>query len=116
VRRALKSVILGVTLACGVLAASEAAASPGQEGSARPMAAPRTRIEVGVQLVALRQVTIQQVTLVKGSRVRVVAIDVDPKGRPTAVSLELPDGYVLRGVSYAVVRANFRAEPPTPSR
>ena len=116
VSRALSSVILGVTLAGGMLGASTAAARPTDVGCPTPIASPRPRIEVGTELVALRQLTIQKVTLVKGSRVRVAAIDADARGRPIAVSLELADGYVLRAVPYPVVRANFRAEPLPPTR
>ena len=111
-----KALILGAALACAGLPAGSLAAQPTDQGCVRAAAAPRPRIEAGVELVALRQVTIQQVTLVKGSRVRVVAVATDAANRPISASLELADGYVLRAVPFAVVRANFRPEQPLPRR
>jgi hypothetical protein len=87
------------------------AAAPGGVARASPAApAPPPGIEVGAELVALRDVALRQARLRKGSRVRVVHIATS-RGVPVAVSLELRDGHVLHGVSYRKVKDNFRPVP-----
>ena len=80
-------------------------ASSAEAGPPRPVIAPE--LKVGSELVAVRDVTLRQATLVKGSHVTVVHI-AKQAGKPVALHLELKDGHVLRGVAYRKVRDNFR--------
>jgi len=72
-----------------------------------PVKPTKKPLRVGMRMVALRMVVLRGATLEKGSPVTVVQIT-NKGGKPVAVSLELKDGYVLRGVAYRKVRDNFR--------
>ena len=101
-RSAIYRFLLGLTLVLGVLAAPASSASAAPSGDRAPQL-----LVVGAELVATRDVALRDAQLQKGSRVRVVKVALKD-GQPHAVSLELPDGYVLRGVSARKVRQSFR--------
>jgi hypothetical protein len=67
-------------------------------------------IAVGTELVAVADVTLRRVGLVKGSRVSVTKLS-RRGGRLSSVDVELADGYVLQRVAIATVRALFRVAP-----
>ena len=69
-------------------------------------------IAVGTELVAVADVTLRRVGLVKGSRVSVTKLS-RRAGRLLSVDVELPDGYVLQRVAIGTVRALFRVAPPS---
>lgn len=98
--RRIYKILLGLFMATASLPAVTADAAP----------PPPTRpadIELGAELTALRDVELRDARLSKGARVRVVKITAKD-GRPTALSLELEDGHVLRDVSIRKVQANFK--------
>jgi len=97
--RTIRVALLGLGLAL-TLPTGEATAGP-------PKPAQAPRLEVGSELVAVRDVTLREATLIKGSQVRVVHI-AKKAGKTVALSLELKDGHVLRGVAFHKVRDNFR--------
>jgi hypothetical protein len=97
--RPFTAVLLGLGLALTLPATTVEAGPP------RPVVAPE--LKVGSELVALRDVTLRQATLVKGSHVTVVRL-AKKAGKPVALNLELKDGHVLRGVAYRKVMDNFR--------
>jgi hypothetical protein len=101
-----------ISAACLVGALATAAGARAEAASeaaplSTPVSTPRGRLAAGATLEAVRDVALEEVQLVKGSKVRVVRIE-ENKGRPVAVDVELKDGYVLKGVSYSKVAANFR--------
>ena len=63
-------------------------------------------VSEGAELVAVRDVTLRGAQLLQGARVRNVQVE-RANGQPLAVSLELKDGHVIRGVQVTTVSANF---------
>jgi hypothetical protein len=81
----------------------QAAASPEPTGE-QPRNA---ELRAGMDLEAVRDVTLRDATIAKGSRVRVVRVH-DQGGRTVALDVELKDGYVLRDIAFRKVRDNFK--------
>jgi hypothetical protein len=72
------------------------------------LAAPaRDRLEEGLTLEALKEVTLDGATLVKGARVRVRAVTREANG-PERTDLELADGHVVRDVPVRDLVGKFR--------
>ena len=97
--RPIYTILLGLLItapfpALVALPAATAAAAPA------PPAPPLqpAEIAIGTELVARNDVVLRSANLTKGTRVRVVKVSVK-NGKPTALSLELPDGHVIRAVS-----------------
>lgn len=110
-RRVVVLVALGLGVWLGVPGLALLGA-PALAWASRTAAVNERQLEVGTELVALREVTLRDATIAKGSRVKIVEI-ARTDGRPVAVSLELKDGYVLRGVAYRVVQQSFRLAQPS---
>jgi hypothetical protein len=85
------------------------AVAPAHAGPAPVEPAPE--LAQGDELEATRDVELRDATIRKGSRVRVVQVTREA-GKVVAVSLELADGHVLRGVAYATVKASFKPASP----
>lgn len=69
---------------------------------------PPAPLHRGSELVALRDVELHQARIAEGSRVTVVELRFE-HGALVSLSLALPDGYVLHGVSYERIVRSFRA-------
>ena len=66
----------------------------------------KVTLKVGSKLIALRDVSLSQAKLNKGSLVKVTHI-ARKDDTPVAVNLELKDGQILRDISYRKVLDNF---------
>ncbi|MBW2459271.1 MAG: hypothetical protein JRI68_32545 [Deltaproteobacteria bacterium] len=97
--RTFRMVLIGLGLTLTLPATSASGGPP------KPAQAPQ--LKVGSELTAVRDVTLREATLIKGSQVTVVHI-AKKAGKTVALNLELKDGHVLRGVAFRKVRDNFR--------
>jgi len=61
----------------------------------------------GAELVAIRDLELHRARIAEGARVTVVEVRF-AHGAPVAVSLALPDGYVLHDIAYERVTQSFR--------
>jgi hypothetical protein len=75
-----------------------------------PAPRPTPPLGRGAQLVAVRDVDLRDVQISQGSHVVVVEV-ARQDGTPVAVSLELKDGHVVRGVPIHIIEQSFRRLP-----
>lgn len=93
-------------LRCLVLAAAVAAQAADAFAGPRRVE-PLGPVHRGTEFVALEDTQLLEAYLPKGARVTVVDLRFD-HGRPSVVSVALPDGYVVQGVSFARLSKAFQ--------
>jgi hypothetical protein len=96
--------LLGLVLCLGTTSVAVSAQAAEVPSGEQPS---DDRLRAGTELVAVRDVTLREATISKGSRVRVVKVH-DKNGRTVSLDIELKDGYVLREVAFRKVRDNFK--------
>jgi hypothetical protein len=86
------SLLRTLVLVAGLAATADVVASPRRAETHEPL-------HRGSELVAVEDTQLLRAYLPKGSRITVIELQFE-HGKPSVVSVALPDGYVVHGVPY----------------